>query len=171
LDLDALDKSRLRLLYVPSWGQLARVEQFAKALGAEVEVQDVLSYDGALALVRMGHGVAFAPEEFARRKFVTAFRLVPEDDYTRDIGVYYNTRRGLSAEGCMLAEFIQQYLKHFEEKLRRGLAPLFGDPGFEGLCKRFAEDLATRDWAREASKRYPVEPPLRGGRRRRKEAS
>src|SRR5262249_37277929 len=99
----------------------------------------VKTYDEALALVRMGIGVAPAPEVFARRRLVTAFRIEPKEKYTRWIGIYHSARAEPRPEVKRLMAFVRGYFRNFEEELRLSKPVGLGHPGYTRLCEDFAK--------------------------------
>lgn len=97
--------------------------------------------DEAISLVQMGYGIAVVPEFFCDTPSVTAFRLMPAEDYRRSIVAYYSENSGpLGNAARFLLEFIRRYLKEFASAVRRNQAPSLGHPGFDKLCS---------DWCKE----------------------
>jgi DNA-binding transcriptional LysR family regulator len=143
-----------RLIYVPSWNQPEALSNLADDIRQKGFLHDSKFYDEALSLVRMNQGVAAVSEVFLKRSRVVAFRLEPAEWYTRDIGIYYNTRVGLTDVACCLAEFVRHYLKEFERKVRVGEPRSFGDKIFtDGFVDEFVQ---SRDWTTVALELYPV---------------
>jgi len=155
LDRLDLDRSNSKLIIVPSWGQPPVVTALASVL-PPARVTEVSWYDDALALVRMGQGVAVAAEIFSKRKRITAFRLTPESDFRRPIGIYYNRREGLTSEACRVVTFIHEYFGRFHEQIRAGTPPAIDDPlgEFTAFCDSFASRME-RDWLTVTRLDYP----------------
>ena len=65
---------------------------------------------------------------------------------------YYNAREGLNPETCRLVTFIKDYFNAYEDQIRDGKPPAFGDDEYNNFCRGFKQD---RDWAEIALTAYP----------------
>jgi DNA-binding transcriptional LysR family regulator len=151
----------LPLIYVPSWNQPLALSNLAADLRQKGFLQEGQFYDEALSLVRMSRGVAVASEVFSKRRGVFAMRMQPEAWYTRDIGIYYNTRIGLSESSCCLAEFIRHYLSTYETEIRNGFPPSAYNNKEKPKVPfnvKFVDDFMNKhdNWEGLSSELYPI---------------
>ena len=155
--LERVDFRGRELITVPSWKHPPLLDNVIKKMqrdGKPVRLVD--SYDRALALTRMGLGVAIAPEVFSKREGVMPFSLAPTDSYGRWIGIYYNTRERLSAHGRRIAEFLRSYIEKFRDNMRRGETPAIKDEPYDDWCEELtlSKEWAAREWAGFAQDHY-----------------
>ena len=98
-------------------------------------------YEQALALVRMGQGVAVATEVFSRRARITAFRLTPPKDFVRWIGAYFHPPENqLPTHVRRLIRIVERYLKKCEPEIRLGEPPAFDDDRYTKFCNDFLKE-------------------------------
>jgi DNA-binding transcriptional LysR family regulator len=134
INLETIDFATTRLIVVPSWHQPQALDALARHF-SNGQVTQVPWYEEALALVRMGEGVAVMPEVFLRSARITAFRLIPEKQFERWIGAYFHPPEKRLPEHIRWSiKLIEKYLESFEQDIRRGDAPAFGHPKYNEFC-------------------------------------
>ena len=161
IDLRDIDFGKTQLIVVSSWHQPDALQRLIDEIRQRVEVREASSYNEALALVRMGQGVAVALEFFRTEENTTAFRLTQQDDYERWLGVYYNTRHGLKPEPYRAVRLVEAYLNSFKLKILEGKPPTFGDGDYMDWCMTQQRSLAVcapgvHSWGNESETAYPV---------------
>ena len=151
ITLEGVEFAHSRLFYIHSWDQPPAISDLITKFPPE-RVTRLNWYDDALAFVRMGQGIAIAPEAFARRRRVTAFRLSPENDFVRQIGAYYSREKphGLDPDVCHVLEFIRQYMTKFELNIRQGRPPGL-DAEYATFCKGFDHN---QNWDQISKSKY-----------------
>jgi DNA-binding transcriptional LysR family regulator len=145
IELKWLDFQDMPLIVVNSWKQPQMLHDFVLTLPVDRLLQ-VPSYEEALALVRMGVGVAPAPEVFSRRALVTAYKLRPENEFERWIGAYFHPPEKLLPNHVRgLIDSVQDYLTFCGDDIRKGDSPAFQDPKYEEFCQRIVPRLRSHE--------------------------
>jgi len=152
-----VDFSATTLIAVPSWNQPAAIQDVVDRARRHNNVTEVKWYDEALALCRMGVGIAVVPEVLAARRLVTTFRLENPEAYARPIAVYYDARRGLSADACRVVEFLRSYLQHFSTEVSSKYPPALGDDGYPEKIP-YDSTLPDDAWEKLSIEKYPTLP-------------
>lgn len=169
--LDDLYIGKTKLIITRSWGQPPQLEAFlGEARRNGMSIQYVDAYDEAAAMVRMQLGIAVLPEVYSKRRMLNAFRLAPQKDFTRWIGVYYSTRFPFSQEAYTVVEFLRRYYEDFRDSIRNGHPVGYGDRVRVRIGDRMKEQDFTQwcrdfriegDWLAGAREKYRL-----GGRRK-----
>lgn len=138
IDLDKIDFVNTRLIVVDSWQQPEFFEAFIRKLPPDRVIRAGW-YDEALAMVRMGEGIAVAAEVFSRRVRVNVFSLSPEEEFQRWIGAYFHPpEERLPNHTKFLINVIRTYLNRFDKEIHGGDPPAFGDEKYEKFCDEVA---------------------------------
>ena len=139
INLENVEFKNLPLIVVPSWHQPKALADLARRLPS-VRVLRVPWYDEALALVRMGMGMAVTSEVFSKRARVTAFRLEPKEEFERWIGAYFHPPEDrLPPHVQHLLRVIEAYLSFCRVEIRDGDPPAFGNQKYIEFCNSLAK--------------------------------
>ncbi len=156
IQIDSLDiGASPDIILVNSWGYPPRLKAKLEDLRRQKKVaKEVSSFLEALSLVRMGIGMAFvAGAHIQKKRGFSAFKLEPEKEMKRSLGVYYDTKRPLSGEAFRLVCLIREYIDAFRENICDDRPPLLGHPELKvggDFLETFEEKYANVDFAKQA---------------------
>ncbi len=151
--LDDIDFSKTKLIVASSWWR--QPKSLTRCIGRLVPtgaVQQIFWFQEALALVRMGLGVAVVSGVYKHETHVNAFALSPADEFRKWIGVYYNAQRALSRPACRVATFIGEFLKAHAHVIRSGNPPSCGSND----RRRWKQYDRTCDWDEYRDLHFPT---------------
>jgi DNA-binding transcriptional LysR family regulator len=153
IPFDEIDFTKNKLIVASSWWRQPKpLTKCVERLLPTGRVQHVLWFQEALALARMRLGVAVVSEVYKNEKNINAFALSPENEFRRQIGIYYHAKKPFSLQACRLAAFIGEFLTTHEEAIRRGEPPTCG-PEDQVRWEQFSLD---QDWSAHRELHFPT---------------
>ena len=156
IDLRTIDFAHTRLIVVDSWDQPPGLNRFLHEDKPRLPPHRVLHvprYEQALALVRMGQGVAVATEVFSRP---TPHHRVPPDPAERlravDRRIYQPPEKQLPDQVRHLIRIVRSYLKDLEREIRLGEPPAYDDEQYAQFCEDVLKEPEEADQGRGSSR-------------------